>query len=104
MVSFHCETLTLIQHGESENLNYEKAILFIHFEEDGFKSWFVDITSLKNGALLHKLLNTSDIEIYMKVLTTDGTPFEGEGFIHPNLSSNNATIRGHGELIGYDKL
>lgn len=101
MDSFHCETLTLIKHSQSEDLHFEKAVLFVHTEEDGFKSWFVDITSLKNEDLLDKLLNTSDIEYYMKFITTHGTILEGEGFIHPNLSSNNATIRGHGELIGY---
>lgn len=102
MESFHCDTLAITKNGKIENLQFSKAILFVHTEEDSFKSWFVDITSLSNKAFIQELLAGSDIQIYMKAETTNGKILKGEGYIHPNLSSQNATIRGNGELMGYE--
>jgi len=101
MESFHCKIVTIKQNDIETGLDYESAVLFVHTESDGFKSWFVDITGLNNPGYIEKLLSSSDINIYMKVLTTSGVQLEGEGHIHPNLANQNATIRGNNELIGY---
>jgi hypothetical protein len=50
MESFHCETLTINKNGQIEQLQFSTAVLFVHTEEDSFKSWFVDITALSNQA------------------------------------------------------
>lgn len=101
METYHCSRVNLVKDGHIEPLHFASAVIVVHTEEDEFKSWFVDITAIENHGLIDKLLKSPDIHIYMKAQMKDGKQFEGEGYIHPNLSGQNATIRGIGELIGY---
>jgi hypothetical protein len=97
------KAMKIIFAGNENFINFSKAILYVD-TADIELSWFVDLSDIDNAELLENLSKSVDIRIMMYARTESELEIAGEGFLHPNLASNNAAIKGDGELIGYEQI
>ena len=97
-------TAIKIVHESTETLlSFREATLFVD-KEDIELAWFVDITNITNLDFLNRLSQSLHIQVMMYARTDTGLEIAGEGYFHPNLSVNCGTVKGSGELIGYEQI
>ncbi|HEY0826585.1 MAG TPA: hypothetical protein VGE40_00670 [Bacilli bacterium] len=101
--TYELKSITVIRGGLEEILQFESAVLVV---DTTFlaKSWFIDVSYMKNLKLLKDLSQSSNIKVDIIANTMKGYWLTGEGYIHPNLFALSAAIKGEGTLEGYDLI
>ncbi len=101
--TYELKSITVIRGGLEEILLFDSAVLVVDTTYLA-KSWFIDVSYMKNLKLLKDLSESSDIKVDLIASTMKGHWLTGEAYVHPNLFALSAAIKGEGPLEGYDLI
>lgn len=101
--TYELKSITVIRSGHEEILTFDSAVLVV---DTTFlaKSWFIDVSYMKNLELLQDLSQSSDIKVDIIAKTMKGHWLTGEAYFHPNLFALSGAIKGEGPLDGYELI
>lgn len=100
MDTYRVEDLTLTYDDKTLQLQFTSAVLVI-VTDLSYRLWYIEVDGMTQTELLQAFLEREDIRVDLTGVTVDGHPFQGVGYLHPNVANHAAAIRGDDELTGF---